>query len=175
MKGHTEDIATVVWSKDGSELVSAGFDTKLLLWDATQGKLVKKIGSHGIDNAVLMLRWHWDRNLLISGGSSHIMVWDTEEWQLLQKIEKSKGDDVAAAYSLDWSPDGNNFVSSWNVGIDVWSQEAKPGVEDNTLIQSLCLIIAVVIILVLILWVITYIRGSRADEEGGKKEEAEEE
>ena len=46
LKGHTEEVRDVAWSRDSSRLVSGGHDNNVLLWDVTSETPPIKLGSH---------------------------------------------------------------------------------------------------------------------------------
>jgi WD40 repeat protein len=45
-EGHTAPIATVIYSPDGKQLISGGFDQTIRLWDITTGHCIQILKGH---------------------------------------------------------------------------------------------------------------------------------
>jgi WD40 repeat protein len=113
-KGHMALIRSLVFTRDGSELISASDDKTIRVWEADTGRLVRSIrgeigeGDPGKVYAVALSR---DGRLLAAAGAlgegNPIRLYDFSSGTLIGLL---KGHDDAVL-SLDFSPDGEQLVS----------------------------------------------------------------
>lgn len=140
--GHTREINSVGFSRDGVYLVSASSDKSVKLWDVHTGRLIRTF--HGHISEVRAAALSPDNNLIYS--TSHdegVLVWDVRSGRLLRSFGKSdRGTGVMAL-----SPDGrlvalerrkSNAVGIWDTATgkllrelnghkaDVWSAAFFP-------------------------------------------------
>ena len=105
----------LLFSRDGSVLLSASGDKKIVLWDVASGKPVKELNHHG----VRFVGWSADEKILVSGGyqDKSVRVWDVASGKELFQLD-GEGD-VAI------SPDGRRIAYS---GTDrkPWMWEIDP-------------------------------------------------
>jgi WD40 repeat protein len=147
LSSHTQDVKGLAFRPDGTELMSTSFDSNIYLWDMTDGSFIKKVGGHGVDIAVFDVKWSSAANLVITGGSQDICVWDGTTYDLLQKIMTGHSGNDANANTLSWDPKGERFVSSGSYGIDVWSQNVPTSTDPLSQLTSyLCGLVLLVII-----------------------------
>jgi small GTP-binding protein len=121
LRGHTDRIARIAWSPDGSYLASPSNDTTIRIWDARSGACVRTL--HGHTGAVYSVAWSPDGRRLASGGTDYtVRVWNVETWESLEVFEEHKG----TVYGVAWSPDGVRLASgSWDNTIRIWDTETK--------------------------------------------------
>jgi WD40 repeat protein len=113
-KGHMALIRSLVFTRDGSELISASDDKTIRVWDTDTGRLKRAIrgeigeGDPGKVYAVALSR---DGRLLAAAGAlgegNPIRLYDFASGQLIGLL-KGHND---AVLSLDFSPDGSELVS----------------------------------------------------------------
>lgn len=129
-KGHMALIRSLVFTRDGSELVSASDDKTIRVWETDTGRLKRTIrgeideGDPGKIYAVALLR---DGRLLAAAGTlgkgNPIRLYDFRSGELVGLL---KGHDDAVL-SLDFSPDGSELVSG---GVDdtaiIWDVSRRP-------------------------------------------------
>ncbi|MYB02401.1 T9SS type A sorting domain-containing protein [Candidatus Poribacteria bacterium] len=121
-------IQSIAYSPDGKELAVGSF---LGVWiyntelNTEKALLTKKDGGH-IDHAHSVV-YSPDGNTLASGGGGDICLWDTKTKKLKFKIDRTSISylGLGAVPALDFSPDGNIFVSGDNSGdsIHLWDTE----------------------------------------------------
>jgi len=116
-KGHMALIRSIVFTPDGSELISASDDKTIRVWDVATGRIVRTIRGEigdGDPGKIYALALSRDGRLLAAGGrtgtAGHgqpIRLYDLNEGTLTGLLE---GHDDAVL-SLDFSPDGERLVS----------------------------------------------------------------
>jgi WD40 repeat protein len=106
LKGHTK-VASVAWSKDGKYILTAGFDRKLILWDATTGKQVKTITDS--PSLIYAVAFTPDGKKAVTGaGERTARVWDLETG----KQTASNSDHGSGVRSVVVTPDGKTFITA---------------------------------------------------------------
>ncbi len=73
LRGHTADVTSVLFTPDGTRIVSAGEDNTVRIWDACSYKLLKALEGH--THSVMCLAVSPDGNLLASASKEAIRVW----------------------------------------------------------------------------------------------------
>ena len=116
-KGHMALIRSIVFTPDGSELISASDDKTIRVWDAGTGRIVRTIRGEfgdGDPGKIYALALSRDGRLLAAGGRTGtagqgqlIRLYDLNEGTLIGLLQ---GHDDAVL-SLDFSPDGERIVS----------------------------------------------------------------
>jgi WD40 repeat protein len=90
----------VEFSKDSSQLVTAGQDGAIRFWDVETGKLVRMLMGH--DGDVRTLAWSGDHRTLASGsGDKTVRLWDPATGKVTNVLRGS----TASIRHLAWSPD----------------------------------------------------------------------
>jgi WD40 repeat protein len=106
LKGHTK-VAGVAWSKDGKHILTAGFDRKLILWDARTGKQITTMtGSPSLIYAVAFTPD--GKKAVIGAGERTARVWDLETG----KETVSNTDHGSGVRSVAVTTDGKTFVTA---------------------------------------------------------------
>jgi WD40 repeat protein/ABC-type branched-subunit amino acid transport system substrate-binding protein len=106
LKGHTEDISTVVFHPQGKWLASAGDDQQIILWSLDKRKPLRKWRT---SKSVWALAVNPDGTILASGGDDNkITLWNPETGQSLNTFTGHDG----AIPSLAFSPNGEMLASA---------------------------------------------------------------
>ena len=125
--GHTDAVASVSFSPDGTWIASGSHDSTIRLWDASTGQEIKMLKGH--TSAVTNVKISPDGTRIASGSSDNtIKVWDADTGEELTTLKGHKDDVV----SVSFSPDGTRIASgSEDNTIKLWS--AATGDEIKTL------------------------------------------
>ena len=105
--GHTGWIYSVAFSPDGTRIVSVGQDDKkVMIWDAGNGQLVKKLEDHTATLRGLALSAKGDR--MATGCEKELMLWTVDwkadEYKLVRKV-------ATPASWLAFDPDGKTILT----------------------------------------------------------------
>jgi WD40 repeat protein len=111
-KGHSKQIMTLDISQDSSLLVSGGKDSTIVLWDYTNGKILKKLKCH--KGIITSLKISPDGRYLVSGATDDkVILYDILSDKLVREYDDHKDDITCVAFS----PDGKLFAASGGDGI----------------------------------------------------------
>jgi WD40 repeat protein len=114
----TIGVNDVAWSPDGRTLATACKDSKVRIWDTVSWKIRQTLtdfihgnasGSRGVPaeshDAVEMVRWSADGELLATVHHSLVQFWDPATWQKLTAIREVSTDVLIA-----WAPSGRDLA-----------------------------------------------------------------
>jgi WD40 repeat protein len=129
LRGHTEPIRCVAYSRDGAGLASGGYDDTVRVWDAATGKELLTLphpspppaGLH----AVAGVAFNPDGKQLASADDHGVRVWDLATGRVDRTMSTDPGWDVV------FSPDGKRLVCPGRDGTVIW--EVATGREALTL------------------------------------------
>jgi len=112
----------VEFSKDSSQLITAGQDGAIRFWDIETGKLLRVLMGH--DGDVRTLAWSSDRKILASGsGDKTVRLWDLETGKVTNILRGS----TAAVFHLAWSPDSMMLACAGSAAKSVGLWSVKTG------------------------------------------------
>jgi WD40 repeat protein len=121
LTGHQGTVMAVSYSPDGVLLATAGFDKKVGLWNAADGKHLAWLEGHV--KPLRAVAFSPDGRLIASGGSDHaIALWNVVE----KKQETSWIAHTRPIRALAFSPDGKQLASASNEeSIAIWEIETR--------------------------------------------------
>lgn len=115
-RSHTGLIQAISFSRDGSQLISAGNDRSVRLWDTRTGELQRTMAGH--TEQIFAAVFHPDgRRIAPAGRDRAIRIWDAATGDELARLQ-GHSDYV---FSLAFSPDGSTLASgSGDFSVRLW-------------------------------------------------------
>jgi WD40 repeat protein len=116
LDGHDKYVYVLRFTPDGSQLLSAGAESQIMIWDVASGTLVER--ANGNDGSYFRAAITRDGKIAAtSGGMNRVHLWSADTGELRHTLEAER-DHV----NLVFSPDGKvlltagiNDVNLWNV------------------------------------------------------------
>ncbi len=118
--GHQDWIDVVIFSPDGTRLVSGSKDMNILMRDADTGQELQRFTGH--TGQILSVAFSPDGSQLVSGSEDKsIRLWDVTTGNELRQISGHTG----PVHSVEFSPSGRQLVSgSEDQSIRLWNAES---------------------------------------------------
>jgi WD40 repeat protein len=122
LQGHEHPIRAVAVSTDGTWVASGGEETRVMLWNATTGKLAKILSGGGHASFVNAVAFSPDGRLLASGDAAGKVI----IWNLANGVpRKQLAEHTDEVNSLAFSPDGRVLATAGEDGrVVLWSADA---------------------------------------------------
>lgn len=126
LPGHANIVFSVAFSPDGRQLASASADDSIILWNVSNGLLVRRLEGHSAD--VLEVEYSPDGRYLASGSSDRTLIlWDLETFET--RVLEGHANFVS---SVAFSPDGTLLATgSYDNSMRIWR------VEDGSLLETM--------------------------------------
>lgn len=126
MKGHTDWVRTVSYSRDGSMIATGGNDRKVILWDAATGKQRAMLDK--LEFAVSDLTFDAaGTQVAVVGFNSDLTIYDIARNRKLETLICPCNDMTAIALS----PDGSTLAAAGRNGIlRVWHYQTRNKIRD---------------------------------------------
>ena len=124
LKGHVEKppVVAVDWSSDGSKIVTGSWDNWAIIWDASTGEVLHKLGpGYGTDDYVQFksVQFSADDSMVIAAGSDgSCRIWDVASGDELAHIDAHPVD----CFNASISPNGRVIATAGQDGlIKLWN------------------------------------------------------
>ncbi|MEQ9406100.1 MAG: protein kinase [Fuerstiella sp.] len=122
LDGHDGGVFGVAFRGDGRQLVSAGADGRVILWDIESQQPIHTIDA---DTPVSSLAVSSDGRTIAAGGTSRVCLWDSHDgWK--QHVFSLPG---KAVEGLSISPDNRLVAACSNHGFAVWTLDGTSVIE----------------------------------------------
>lgn len=123
-EGHEGSVNSVVFSPDGTTIVSASGDSTIILWDVATGNKIRRLQGHTA--SVLKALFSPDGNYIVSASyDGTIRLWDAATGQQVRQL-----DNGPAVWALDYAPDGKTVLTgSEDTTVRLW--DAAPLTVDR--------------------------------------------
>ncbi|KAJ9533174.1 WD40-repeat-containing domain protein [Haematococcus lacustris] len=119
LSGHTDTVASLAFSSNGSLLASGGMDGVVKIWDTSSGQLVQDLEGPG--DAVNWVRWHPKGNVVLAGSDDMtVWMWLAQTGVCMQVFSGHSGSVSDGCFT----PDGKAVVTAGGEGdcsLRVWS------------------------------------------------------
>nr|BBH92210.1 hypothetical protein KTA_04090 [Thermogemmatispora argillosa] len=134
LQGHRGMVTAIVWSPDGTRLVTVGFERTARLWDGSSGQELAILQGQGQDFSSLSLEdicWSPDGTRLVSWGEfGPVRLWDGSSGQELAILLRP---DIPLR-EVVWSPNGERLITNDETGrVALW--DGSSGRELAILLQ----------------------------------------
>ena len=117
-EGHRDIMFDAEFSPDGKLIATAGYDRKIILWDAKEKKAIRTIDVH--NGAIFDLAFNSDGTVLASASADEtIKLWRVSDGERLDTLNQPLGEQ----YSVVFTPDdrfvigagADNRIRMWNL------------------------------------------------------------
>ncbi|KLU07247.1 WD-repeat containing protein [Rhodopirellula islandica] len=132
LMGHDDVLYAAKFSPDGKRIATAGYDRKILIWDAISGEMTRELVGH--NGAIFDLAFSPDGGLLISACADETAkVWHVESGERLDTLSQPEGEVNCVLFSKDgrWM-----LAGSADNRLRVWQLISKDGPAINPIVQT---------------------------------------
>ena len=102
-------VARVVWSPDGTRILTTG-PHGVRIWDATTGHTTQTLTTNSTRSAV----WNPDGTRILTAGRGGVLIWDATTGHTTQTLTTNWTD------SAVWNPDGTRILTTDPHSIRIW-------------------------------------------------------
>lgn len=109
LEGHGEGwyMNDLAWSPDGSQLATASWDTKVIVWDSTTGDDLLTFSGHKY--AVNSVAWSPDGSRIVStSNDGEALIWEADTGEVL--LELMPEDFTSSISDSKWTKDGGRVI-----------------------------------------------------------------
>jgi len=144
--GHRDTLYAAEFSPDETVIATAGYDSEIVLWDASSGEPIRKLTGH--NGAIFDLAFSPDGAVIASACADEtVKLWSVETGQRLDTLGQSE----AEVYAVAFTPGGRRIVA---VGADnrlrVWKFAKGGDPQSNPLLATRFIDAAPLIAMVLV-------------------------
>jgi len=138
LRGHTDQIWSVAWSRDSSLLASAGADGLVKVWNAHTGKWLFDYRGH-FPFMVWHVDWSREKYIASSDEGSRVQIWDGTNGSYVTTFHGLGRGIIGAA----WSPNNRYLAAGGRDNIVwVWDTQTKQAItqyhDHTSYINALC-------------------------------------
>ncbi|MCC9658524.1 c-type cytochrome domain-containing protein [Rhodopirellula halodulae] len=129
---HDDVLYAAEFSPDGKRIATAGYDHRILLWDAESGEMLRELSGH--NGAIYDLAFAPDGKHLVSACADETAkVWEVASGDRLDTLSQPEGE----VFCVDFTPD-NQFILAGSADnrLRVWRFISRENAEINPLIET---------------------------------------
>ncbi|MEW6737874.1 MAG: WD40 repeat domain-containing protein [Acidobacteriota bacterium] len=117
-QGHTEQVSSLVYSRDGRQALSGSYDHTVILWDVENGQLAQHFQGH--TNWIRSVALSPDAQLAVSGSMDSTMrLWECKSGKEIYSFTTENNTTFQA---VDFTADGQYLLSGGEDGaVRLWS------------------------------------------------------
>ena len=112
LSGYGHVVFAVVWSPDGSRIVTGSTGEGVRVWDAVTGESLLSLEG---DDWARSVAWSPDGSRIVTGSYDGAWVWDAVTGENVLSLEHGHW-----VRSVAWSPDGSRIATGSYDGVRVW-------------------------------------------------------
>jgi WD40 repeat protein len=117
LQGHKASVLSMMFSRDGRKVVTAGEDGNVRVFSVGDWKLLQTLSGHY--GPVHWADFSPDGKLIVSVGEDKTLrIWSADDGRLLQTLEESREPLLTAAFS----PDGNSVAATSEGAVLIWQR-----------------------------------------------------
>jgi WD40 repeat protein len=113
LSGHTGWVHDIAWNSDGSKLASAGADSTVRVWDASNGATLQLLTGHS--GEVVSVGWGPGDEVASGSLDNTVWVWNGSSGEGITTLNGHTGD----VWSVGWASDGS-WLASAGDDLTVW-------------------------------------------------------
>ncbi len=118
MFDYTDTILSVTFSPDGTQILSGGYDGKIILWDIATGDIIHRFEEHSL--TVYSVAFSPDGTQILSGSlDNQLILWDVETGNIIHRLEEH----ISGVQSVAFNFDGTQMLSSSRDTLILWDVE----------------------------------------------------
>jgi WD40 repeat protein len=108
--GHTGTVDGVAFNSDGSQILSGGWDRRVILWDVASGTKIRELVGHAAEVYTVDISPD-DRFAATADKVGAIILWDLETGAEVRRLRRGHAATTAINH-LTFSPDGSSLLTS---------------------------------------------------------------
>ena len=130
LTGHTNDVQSVTFSKDGKSIISASRDKTIRIWDLSKKSSVELVGH---EEPVLSAILSSDQKTLVSAGFDGLFIWDLTTKKITHRLRGHESAVLSVAFMAEEkqlvSAGADGTVRMWDIGTTEgdWPDQSKQG------------------------------------------------
>lgn len=122
--GHTNDVVSVAFSPDDSQILSGSDDNTAIVWDVESGEEVYKFEEH--NGSVVAVDFHPSEPIALTyAAQTAPITWDLITGEMIEEFTQHQvtGEPNLIVGAAIFSPNGEAILSSYGIELRLWNYE----------------------------------------------------